>query len=86
VNRYRVIFLPVARRQADKLPMEVRNILRPHIRALSRNPRPEGYKKLSGKPDRYRIRVGNYRIIYRIEDAALVVLVVTIGDRKDVYR
>jgi mRNA interferase RelE/StbE len=86
VKRYRVVFLPSARRQAKKLPQDVRDTLRPYIRALSRDPRPPGVLKMEGEENLYRIRVGDYRIIYRIEEDVLLVLVVAIGDRKDVYR
>ncbi len=55
------------------------------IQALADNPRPAGCKKLSGA-DRYRIRQGNFRIVYAIEDAELVVYVIKIADRKNVYR
>ncbi len=55
------------------------------IQALAENPRPDGCKKLSGS-ERYRIRQGSYRIVYRIEDKQLVVYVVKIADRKSVYR
>jgi mRNA interferase RelE/StbE len=55
------------------------------INALRLDPRPPGCKKLSGR-DGWRIRVGDYRIIYRIVDDKLVIVVVDIGDRKDVYR
>ncbi len=54
--------------------------------ALANNPRPEGSIKLKGSDNLYRIRVGPYRIIYTIEDDKLIVLVLEIGDRKDVYR
>ncbi len=53
---------------------------------LAVNPRPKGVKKLSGLDDLYRIRVGDYRIVYQIHDDRLIVLVVRIGHRKDVYR
>lgn len=55
------------------------------IRSLSENPRPPQVKMLSGQ-DRYRMRQGNYRILYTIEDAKLVITVVKVGDRRDVYR
>ncbi|MCW3127160.1 MAG: addiction module toxin, RelE/StbE family [Bacteroidetes bacterium] len=54
------------------------------IYGLTENPRPQGVKKLKGR-DGYRIRVGNYRVIYNIFDKQLVVDVITIGNRKDVY-
>ena len=55
------------------------------IQSLADNPRPPGCKKLSGS-NKYRIRQGNYRIVYSIENDKLVVYVVKIGDRKDVYK
>ena len=55
------------------------------IGSLAENPRPPGCKKLSGS-DRYRIRQGDFRIVYSVEDDELVVYVVKIGDRKSVYR
>lgn len=55
------------------------------IRRLADDPRPGGCEKLSGQ-DRYRVRQGNFRIIYSINDDRLVIHVVKVGDRKDVYR
>jgi mRNA interferase RelE/StbE len=60
--------------------------LRRAIDSLADSPRPSGCVKLSGSADLYRLRVGDYRIIYQIRDAVLVVLVVEIGHRRDVYR
>ena len=56
------------------------------IDALASNPRPRGCEKLAGFHDRYRIRQGNYRIVYLIDDEAHEVMIYKIGDRKDVYR
>lgn len=56
------------------------------IRALADDPRPPGCEKLTGGGDRYRVREGRYRIVYAIEDDRLVVWVVKVGHRKDVYR
>ena len=55
------------------------------MEALRCNPRPAGCKKLAGRPD-YRVRVGDYRIIYRIEDGILMISVIKIAHRRDVYR
>jgi mRNA interferase RelE/StbE len=63
---------------------EVKRILE-RIRALADDPRPPGCEKLSGR-DRYRVRQGAYRIVYEVENARLVVLIVKIGHRRDVYR
>ena len=56
------------------------------LRSLETNPRPPGCLKMQGNDDLYRIRVGDYRVLYQIQDAVLVVLVVEIGNRRDVYR
>ena len=55
------------------------------IQALADDPRPPGCQKLSGR-ERYRVRQGNYRIVYAIEEERLIVYVVKVGHRKDVYR
>lgn len=55
------------------------------IRSLAENPRPPQVKKLSGQ-EKYRMRQGNYRILYSIEDDKLIITVVKIGNRRDVYR
>jgi mRNA interferase RelE/StbE len=56
------------------------------IEALASTPRPPGVKKLQGSRDRWRVRVGDWRIVYRIEDDRLVVLVVAVAKRDEVYR
>ena len=56
------------------------------MKSLQHDPRPSGVKKLGGEDDLYRIREGDYRIIYTVQDKELIVLVVKIGDRKEVYR
>jgi len=56
------------------------------IDALAQDPRPAGVKKLEGEADIYRVRDGNFRIIYRLEDRKLLILVLLVGDRRDVYR
>ena len=56
------------------------------ILALAENPRPVGVEKLSGTSEKYRIRQGNFRILYEIQDDVLIVYIVQIGDRKEVYR
>ena len=55
------------------------------IEALSDDPRPQGCRKLAGTSDRYRIRVGDYRIIYRVDDGRVTVLVLVVGHRREVY-
>ena len=83
---YAIEFSRRAERQFDKLSGEARARLKPAIDALADNPRPPGAKKLVGAEGLWRIRVGDYRIIYAIEYDRLLVLVVEVGHRREVYR
>ena len=74
-----------AAKQLEKLPAEVYAVLESAIDGLALNPRPPGCKKLHGRGNQWRLRRGDYRIIYEIEDAVLRVLVVEIGHRGAVY-
>ncbi|MCJ7628430.1 MAG: type II toxin-antitoxin system mRNA interferase toxin, RelE/StbE family [Longimicrobiales bacterium] len=65
--------------------MRERQRVADEIDALQDNPRPQRCKKLKGREDFYRIRVGDYRVVYRIEDKVLLILIVRIGDRKEIY-
>ena len=83
--RYRLVIRKSVSKDLKGIPQkDVRRILAA-IEALADDPRPPGTKKLSGQ-ERYRVRQGNYRILYEIEDGRLIVCVVRIGDRRDVYR
>ena len=81
---YIISITKTAQKQLDKLPDSVAGILIEAIHDLTFNPRPHGCKKLKGR-DAYRIRKGNFRIIYEITDRILTVEVIAIGDRKDIY-
>ena len=83
--RYRVEFTPAARKQHRGLPREVQERLDTHLLALASDPRPRGCRKLAGQVDQYRLRVGDYRIIYTIRDDRLLVLVLRVGHRRDIY-
>ena len=74
-----------AQRALAKVTRAHRNRIISAIQSLADDPRPPGVRKLSGR-DGWRIRVGSYRVLYEIHDTKLVVLVVDVGDRKDVYR
>ena len=84
--RYSLRIKKSARKELESIPTKTdrRRIIR-RIESLADNPRPQGALKLSGR-ERYRIRQGRYRILYTIEDTLLIVHVIKIGDRKDVYR
>ena len=82
---YRIEILPTAVRQMRKLPTNKAKRIDAAILELTLNPRPQGAKKLRGQSDRYRIRIGDYRVIYRIEEIIKIVNVRRIGHRKDIY-
>ena len=81
---YRLLIKPSAASQLEAIPKQDRRRLDTRIRELGGNPRPPGHEKLSGH-DLYRIRQGNYRVLYSIQDRELVVLVIKVGHRRDVY-
>ncbi|MEK9140701.1 MAG: type II toxin-antitoxin system RelE/ParE family toxin [Nitrospirota bacterium] len=83
---YSILLAPPAERQLKSLTDSVQKRIAKRLKSLRENPRPQGVKKLAGEADLYRIREGDYRIIYTIQDKELIVLVVKIGDRKEVYR
>ena len=83
--QYRVIVRKSVSKDLKGVPKkDVRRILSA-IQALADDPHPPGTKKLSGQ-ERYRLRQGNYRILYEIEDERLIVCVVRVGNRREVYR
>ncbi len=81
---YSLEFKPRAKKQLEKLPDSISKKLLVAINALCKNPRPRGYIKLTGKRG-YRIRKGDYRIIYNIEDSKIIITVLNVGHRRDVY-
>ena len=82
---YELVFRKSVAKDLRRFPQtDVRRIM-DRIRALAKDPRPPGCERLSGL-ERYRVRQGAYRIIYEIQDQRLIVLVVKIGHRRDVYR
>lgn len=84
---YKVFIKPSAAKEIEAVGQrEDRQRIVTRIRSLARDPRPFGGEKLSGKGDLYRIRVGRYRVVYSVGDAELVVLVVRVSHRKNVYR
>jgi mRNA interferase RelE/StbE len=83
---YSVFLAPTVERQLKKLPQQVATQIVPILKALATEPRPSGAKKLKGSEDVWRIRKGNYRILYEVKDKQLTVLILKIGDRKQVYK
>jgi len=83
---YRIFMTPEARRNMVTLPRDVVRRVDACIRALADKPRPPRTKKLKGGGDFWRVRVGDYRIIYQVEDDRLLIIVVRIAHRREVYR
>ncbi len=82
---YTVFIERYAQKQIAKLDKKIIPIVKDSIGGLAFNPRPYGYKKLKGE-EAFRIRVGDYRIIYEIEDDKIIVIIVSVGHRKDIYK
>lgn len=89
---YQIIILPSAEKEINKLPVTIAKDIFQKIYQLAENPRPYGYKKLNNfklpnlkiKP-LYRVRVGDYRIVYAIQDNIVTVTVAKIANRKEIY-
>lgn len=87
MGTYRIEIKKSARKELENVPgKKLRHRIVERITSLASNPRPPGAIKLSASRDKYRIREGDFRILYEIEDAVLKVYVIKIADRKDVYR
>jgi mRNA interferase RelE/StbE len=86
MTRYSVEISRTAERQLKSIPHADQRRLATAMLALATDPRPHGSRKLSGYEDVFRVRIGRYRILYSVSDTVLIVIVLKIGDRKDVYR
>lgn len=83
--RYSVVFKPSAERGFRDLPPQIQPRLAHELASLSTVPRPPGCAKLKGRPG-FRIRVGDWRVIYAVDDDARLVRILAVGNRRDVYR
>lgn len=79
--KYTVLIERYAQKQIMRLDKKAIPVIKSAIASLADNPRPKGYKKLKGE-DAYRIRVGDYRVIYEIDDGKIIVTVVSVGHKK----
>jgi mRNA interferase RelE/StbE len=82
---YSLNFSKQALKELEKITEPYYSSIKQAIANLTENPRPQGYKKLKGR-ESYRIRVSNYRVIYNIFDNQLIVDIITLGHRKDIYK
>ena len=83
---YTVQLAPAAKRQLRKLDRSIQERVVRRLDKLGQDPRPPGVEKLEGDESTYRIRIGEYRIVYDIHDKVLIVLVLKVGHRREIYR
>ena len=83
---YEVEITPAAKRQIKKLTKSIQQLIVKRLEELVENPRPPGVLKMEGEENLYRVRVGDYRIIYQVQDCMLLIVVVKVGHRGNVYR
>ena len=82
---YRIELKPSAVRALSNLPKKDQRRISAKIDSLAKNPRPRGTEKIEGREDLYCIRSGDYRIIYQVQARVLLILVVKIGHRREIY-
>jgi mRNA interferase RelE/StbE len=85
VASYRLLIKPSAIKELEALPTKDRRRIITRIQSLATEPRPHGCEKLSGA-EHYRVRQGDYRVVYSVHDEAGTVVVIKVGHRRDVYR
>ena len=83
--RYQVILPKSVQKELNRLPDDIASRILARLVGLETNPRPADVKKLKGR-DAWRIRVGDYRVIYEIHDRLLQIIVITVGHRRGIYR
>ena len=83
---YRIEVTPAAVRQLRKLDNQARRRIQAAIELLANDPRPSGAKKLVGGDGEWRVRTGDYRIVYEVNDGVLLVLVIAVGHRREIYQ
>ena len=82
---YKILIKPSAVKELEAIPEKDRQRIVYHIQGLAENPRPRGCEKLSDQ-DKYRLRQGKYRILYQVYDDEVIVLVVRVGKRGEIYK
>lgn len=83
---YAVTFKPSAAKELRKINRADQVRIAQKIQALASDPYPQGVKKIIGGDGEFRLRVGNYRVIYTVEDGRLIILVLAIGHRREIYK
>lgn len=84
---YQIVIKPSARKELRKLPVHIATSIARKIDNLAKNPQPEGCKKLvNNKEELWRVRMGDYRILYAIDDTVRIVDIQHVGNRRDIYK
>jgi len=83
---YTIVYLPHAEKEFLALPSQIQKRIDTKILSLRYNPRPHGAIEFKGGSGVYRLRVGDYRVIYEIRDKRLIVLIIQIGHRREIYK
>lgn len=83
---YSIEFLRTARKELSKLPKDIQQRIAVKIEELKLNPYPLGVKAIKNSDGRLRFRVGDYRVIYKIEEDKLIILIVKVGHRRNIYK
>lgn len=88
MKKYKILYDKKYKKDLEKIPVQFHEAIYKKIESLAINPRPEGYTKLKGsrKTELYRIRYGDYRIVYTIQDDILIVIIIELGHRREIYR
>lgn len=84
--RYQIVYAPGTEKQLKRLQPTLRAKIVGAISSLAENPRPNGCRKLKNREDQYRIRIGDYRVIYSIHDKIVTVTIMKIDHRREIYR
>ena len=83
---YEIIIVSAVRKQLKRINREDKKRILDKIQSLANNPRPHGYKELKGSENLFRVRTGDYRIIYEIQDKMLLITILKVGNRREIYR
>ena len=86
MDEYTITFARSARKELEALPSSIVSKIFPKIEALAREPRPQGCRKLQGEANLWRIRIGEYRVVYTIYDADRLVDIIAVRHRREAYR
>lgn len=85
MNKYTLKYDKRFIKDLEKIPVQLRLKIKQEIEDLAINPRPHGHIKISGSSNLYRIRIGDYRVCYEIHDGILIIVLVIVGHRREVY-